>query len=339
MRKENVLILSDLLAWIDARGETLQSVPTTVQSLLRFNKTWQSLILDEPPDMNQVEESIFRGIAHVFRSVSIKEELEVIEIKKWLEVLVTSAMPKLESIAFSGSDVTVTESKAIFVLLGTISSLQALGISFGRSDDNLARSFADHVRNTSSLKAMVLSLQRREDDGTISSISETALESIGTALGESTSLKELYINQPPNEVALVLRSAEIIAQGASKSTSLMQIRIQQGNLSSVLVDYLCRALLQTEAVKSMELGFVTTEKGNAIVSFHRQLPFRRFLSQRVPAGLWPRILAKADMWNEQTSHSSLDALFFLVKEQHVELLRNARHVRKQRKRKLDTISD
>lgn len=53
-------------------------------------------------------------------------------------------------------------------------------------------------------------------------------------------------------------------------------------------------------------------------------PWKPFLLHDVSLGLWPRILAKMNSWDEKDSHSTLDALLFLVKEKCDMLLQNVR---------------
>lgn len=56
--------------------------------------------------------------------------------------------------------------------------------------------------------------------------------------------------------------------------------------------------------------------------------WKMLLPKNFPLALWPYFLAKTNTWNGYTSHTPLDALFFLTREQ----LQNVRR-RKIRKRK------
>lgn len=60
--------------------------------------------------------------------------------------------------------------------------------------------------------------------------------------------------------------------------------------------------------------------------------WKMLLPKNFPLALWPYFLAKTNTWNGYTSHTPLDALFFLTREQCDVLLQNVRR-RKIRKRK------
>lgn len=76
---------------------------------------------------------------------------------------------------------------------------------------------------------------------------------------------------------------------------------------------------------------------DAYLEVKRNTPWKSLVPQDVPLSLWPRILVKANTWRSQTSHSHLDALFFLMREKNDVLLQNVRK-RKIRKRKRFQIS-
>jgi len=338
------VVLSEFIAWVlrRSRDNSQGTLVETANSLIRSNGAWNFLILDRPL-RGQAEEAIFHVLVSspAFLNIGVREEMEASSITPLLQKIVSTPMPNFHSIAISGNSLSAVEGKEIFSILGKSDTLQALGMSFGRSDDDVAKVVGQYIRDSSSLKALALSLCRTTD-GSLTSITETAFQFIGDSLCESSSslVRELFITQSPNEVMIVLSAAETLAQSASKSKCLLRIRIRRDTMSSVFADYLNRALLRTEAVQNMELCFSMVDNGasETIFTLCRQCPFRLCLPQNIPLTLWPRILANANSWNQQTSHSSLDAIFFLVKEKNDELLQNAK-LRRIRKRKHFAISE
>lgn len=102
-------------------------------------------------------------------------------------------------------------------------------------------------------------------------------------------------------------------------------------------DQLHRVLSSTVAVKNFDLTFHVRSKTRSVsLILDRVSPWKEILPQDLPLALWPHVLAKANSWNQQTgfrySHSSLDALFFLIREKNDVLLQNV-HRRRIRKRK------
>lgn len=89
------------------------------------------------------------------------------------------------------------------------------------------------------------------------------------------------------------------------------------------MDRVCQALSCTNAVKNFDLCF-RKEGGGVMLQITRgTCPFKQVLSQNVPLGLWPRILAKANTWTLEDSHSPLDYVFLLAKEKNDVMFRAA----------------
>lgn len=103
------------------------------------------------------------------------------------------------------------------------------------------------------------------------------------------------------------------------------------------MDEVQHTLLQCSAVKSFDLLFHRYEddesEADASLRLARTTPWKNILAcSDVPLALWPYILESTKDCYENASHSSLDALFFLVREKSPVLLQNI-HRRRIRKRK------
>ena len=110
--------------------------------------------------------------------------------------------------------------------------------------------------------------------------------------------------------------------------------------SSLTVNDVCNALARTSAARSFDICFKTLQNvlytgPSRIVPF----PWKTLLGDdNIPLNYWPRILEKAGRWNETTSHTAKDVLFFLLKEKPDVLLQNVKLpklVSSRRKRKHD----
>lgn len=96
------------------------------------------------------------------------------------------------------------------------------------------------------------------------------------------------------------------------------------------MDQVCRALSGTDAVKKFELSFrrrtgTDLGEGGEDLVITRTTPWKRLLAfDDLPLKVWSLIPFETRAWNGQTSHSSLDALFLLMREKSAVLLQNVK---------------
>lgn len=328
-----IINLSTFISMVHDRLQGGNAVEETASALLAENQTWSNLKLDAPLNGDdEVEDRIFRVLTSSpeMTSLGIASSMEASSAEEFLRSAIP-AMPNLDYIIFGDNPMTASEAERIITILKMNTKVRTISISFGHTDDGLARVFSKYLRETSSTNTLNLSLSREGVDGPTSS-SEAALNSICNGISESSSLQMLGVVCLRVEDADMERNAMALAGAVASSSSLERIGIISRELSRTLAfaDHICSALLQTEPVQNFDLCF--RKCADSRIELSRTFCWKSLMPQNIPLGLWPRILAKANTWNQQTSHSSLDALYFLTKEKCDVLLQNVRR-RPIRKRK------
>lgn len=151
------------------------------------------------------------------------------------------------------------------------------------------------------------------------------------------------VGSPVEESALE-RVAGSLVNAIVDCKALSELLTQRvGTDETFPVDGIQQALLRTNAVRNFDMAFrrITEARhhGEAIrFELSRSNTWKVLLADdNVPLNFWPAVLAKADAWKHQTSHSHLDALFYLVREKNDVLLQNVRK-RRIRKRKRFQLS-
>lgn len=123
-----------------------------------------------------------------------------------------------------------------------------------------------------------------------------------------------------------------------------------GVVDGLTTDHISRLLSQSDAAANFDVCFRTVtlppDNDRESTSFYLLMgpsskfpfPWKGVLGDdTIPLTYWPYILEKASKWNKATSHSSLDAFYFLVKEKPDILLQNVkrRRIRKRKRFQLD----
>jgi hypothetical protein len=223
---------------------------------------------------------------------------------------------------------TKTQAERICCILCT-RSLDTVGFHVG--DAGIAKPLAKYLRESVTLQRLGLAWSKtNEEDEGEENISRSAMTTIFDAVGESRSLEFIQLLRPhvSGDAAFV---AKLLASAITKSPSLEEV--ESVGSDQEFLRMIQSALKYTEAVRDFDLCFSVCEEEQNVTTLklERNCRWKQVLSQNVRLALWPRILAKTKTWNT-TSHSSLDALFFLTKEKSDVLLQNV-HRRKIRKRK------
>jgi len=149
--------------------------------------------------------------------------------------------------------------------------------------------------------------------------SQATFESLCDAIKESSSLSLVCMVGPL--VADRVGATQTLAHAIAYASSLEKLRIlADGDSNDFLMDQICCELTRTQCVRNFDVCFHNwhIHAGCQELTFTRTSPWKPLLSQdSISLALWPRMLAKGNAWNQQTwnqqtSHGSLDALFFLT---------------------------
>lgn len=289
-----------------------------------------SVALDLDAPLNgQVEERIFHAIISNKQIITLYL-LPTTEIR-YVEELLRRAVPAMRNLQeiISLLELTEPEAARIMPILQSSTSLTSLGFCLGGTTDRVAAPLEKLIRESMSLERLGLQCLNAQQEDAPEPLSASAAASICNGIGTSTSLKLIRINfLPTNDDAVVKSFACAIANCVSLQIFEAKLNYQ-GFFHQVR-----KALLHVQAVKNFDLCFREGHDSEVVrLILNRDTPWKPLLAdESLPLNYWPRILEKANKWEEETSHAPLDALYLLVKEKNHVLLQNVRR-RKIRKRK------
>jgi hypothetical protein len=245
---------------------------------------------------------------------------------------VAPKMTIFKRLTFGGFDMSAPQAEEAFGVLLRSSSDLLIAVLLDDYNEDEVNALAHFIRESSSLVFLFLFF----GDGQSERLSETSFRSLCDAVSESSSLHALTLLTLPVHELIVDRASESLAQTFVNSKSVKIIRLNENKTGGLTTDRILHALLRTTAGKDFEVCFrkstAINSAGHVSLNKKRTNPFKHLLPQNIPLGLWPRVLAKADNWDKEDSHSSLDFLFFLMREKNDVLLQNVRR-RRIRKRK------
>jgi len=158
-------------------------------------------------------------------------------------------------------------------------------------------------------------------------LSETAFETLCNAMSKCSSLHTLGLEDCPVQEEHLEKAAKTLAIAIEQSTSWERLVLHPTNNCASFMGLVHHALLCTKSVKNFDLccqQFDDDEGVSTNLEMCRVIPWKRVLSQNIQLELWPWILAKTSNCYEDASHTSLDALFFLMREKNDVLLQNVR---------------
>ena len=144
--------------------------------------------------------------------------------------------------------------------------------------------------------------------------------SICNALCESRSLEAIKLHGPPVDDMTTEKAVEYLAKRLLWNHHQWNMFIfpPSGSSGRCTMDAVCHALSRTTAVKNSNVSFRRTETqgGSQDLTLVRDCWWKSVLPQSIPLNLWPVILAKANSWENETSHRPLDILYFLMREKN-----------------------
>lgn len=289
------------LSWFNNVLDRLRNdnVEVVVSSLLQ-HRNYDCVALNAPLTTER-EMSAFRVLvaSPTMRSILVLQKIEATVVEELLDIAIES-MSNISGIFFA-TDARIQSEE-----------------TFSGSDVEVAQVVAKYLRE---LPLTVFGLDW--------SVSKAAFGLLCNAMGESPAVREIFLN---GEATFERDTIETAARALVTSTSITNVTLCS---SPAFTDGIRKILMGSQAARNLELCY--QEEGEADtdrvkLTLCRGSQWRRVLSQTIPLSLWPHILAKANTWEQQTSHNSLDALFFLVREKSDVLLQNV-HRRRIRKRK------
>lgn len=317
--------LSELLNLVRQQLAMLpeQTLKETVSSVLAANEGWKNLLLDIPLVRDGFEDRVIDALASA-QQIGGLYSLEAFQGKD-MQYLLQRAHPHascLCHIAVIGTPLSTLEADSIFTLLQCSTRLQVLTIYLAQNySEGVLDALQGFLRNSASLRSLEVGWHS-------STIPEQRFKCVCEAVESSVSIKTLDIlgNRLSGSKSAE-ETASFLARTLANSTSLREFQLTRTQDTSFLpADTIEKALLKTPAVRNLDLLFRTKsgEQGKTRISLTRVWPWKRVLPLNIPLNLWPRILSNADQWNKQTSHTSFDALFYLLKEKNDVLLQNVR---------------
>lgn len=221
-------------------------------------------------------------------------------------------LPHLVILLAPGGVFSTPEAEMISSKLQGCTSLRSLAFSFvgdesTRSLPAVGRCVQDHSSLRQLSIKFELSLPASEED----------FKALCQGVAKSSSLKHLAITSlpPAEQTESIERAAEALAEAVAESRSLKLVAIHDNQLFQ---DRIRHAISRTNAAKNFDLTFHHEQHREnddmTVIKLHRTNPWKPLLPQNIPLALWSSILAKTNTWNEVTSHTSVDALFFLARE-------------------------
>lgn len=334
MESQDSIRIGKVIAMVrgDMQATNSDEVEASVARVLSQNPAWHVLAIRVPFPLgaDSLEEEIFDLIisSPQFHGLHFHPTLNA-DCAKALLRKVATLMPNFQRFSLA-VEMTESDAEMIMSILETVSSLKRLSIFVGWCSEQIARPLAKFLRKPScSVQHFALTWEG-DSSGTVS---EAFLQEICDGIEQSKSLQVALVNDIPTDDAAMVGAK--FAKAISNSASLFGLGTPPGVISTEFRN----ELAQTPRVKSFDVCFscITARFNIPVFKLGRDLPWKPLLSQDVPLSFWPRILAKANKWNEYDSHKSHDALFFLLKEKNDVLLQNVRN-RKIRKRKRHQMS-
>lgn len=230
---------------------------------------------------------------------------------------------------------TVNQAQEIFSTLCGTSCQLFLGITWLSRNNDVMDSFCRFVQHgASSIRGlMIYWLPNRQ--GHLSESSERQFSAFCNSLSQNRRLRYLVLQNIPVQEALLERAAQDLSNAITTSSSIKVVSIsdEQGDAQH-MVDKMQQSLLQSAPINSFDLFFqkrFDQKESTWELHFGKRSKFKQLLPKNVPLGLWPLILARANSYHHYDSHSSLDLLYYLIKEKHDVLLLNVRYCRSIRK--------
>jgi hypothetical protein len=314
------------------RGQNNGDVQDIVDNHIsqNYGRNWPvlSLTLDIPLPEDPLGESIFDALV-TCPKISQLTPADNVEAS-WLPLLFFRALVKLPRrrlINFRPFAMSAMEAEAIFEAIQ--SSNATVSVFFAvRYDEEVMASLSRFVK-----EARLKSIGFVDWNHPRTGLSQATFTSLCSAAGDSSSLKSLSFRG--SMLAGLENATKSLADLLSISTSLADFWIDEADVTGALsMGQLCRDLSCTEAVRNFDLCFRRIDLNDSFkqLRLDRTIPWKPLLSQQIRLDYWPSILAKANRWDRYDSHSSLDALYFLIKEKNPVLLQNVRR-RRIRKRK------
>jgi len=304
--------------------ESGASVQDSATSVLASNESWKRLGLDTALSENDFD--IFDVLVSCprFHTLVIYPTIEASTAASLLDRALPLMSNHLEGIALAGIQMTLEEAKDIFRKLQTVKSIDTILFFVIDYTDEVMEAFSQYIRDTPSLKMLSLcSLDGHE-------ISARAFQSICSAISVSESpLEMLTMNSSLVGDTHVQAITESLTKTIVDYPTILRLHINPSNTWNT--NTLCHSLSKTDAVMNFDLSF--RELHEHTLLFDRNPWWKRLLANdNIPLNLWPSILKKADTWKQDTSHSHLDILNYLIKEKSSVLLQNVKR-RRIRKRK------
>lgn len=312
-------------------GQRNVDVKETVDKhiLLNYGRNWPWLVLrlDSALPEDLLDESIFDALVTCPRitGLALTDNVEA----SWLPRSLSRALVKLphhQLITFRPFPMTASEAEAIFEAIQSSNTTVSVFFTV-RYDEEVMAALSRFVKEAR-LKSIAFVDWNHPQTG----LSQAIVASLFMAIRECSSLETL--DMPGLMLARLDNSTKTLAHWMSTSTSLKDFRIDEADATGASMGQLCRDLSCTEAVRNFDLCFRRIDVNDSYkrLRLDRTIPWKPLLSQQIRLDYWPSILAKANRWDRYTSHSSLDALYFLIKEKNPVLLQNVRR-RRIRKRK------
>jgi hypothetical protein len=335
------IIASRFVATIrDHANDNGSNVQEIVGAILGQHENLDTLCFDLP--LEEEDELGAKILSEVISSSKIKTLMILCKVEaRCVPSLLRLAIPKFAEKKFihlklGHFPMSVDEAEEIFHALRTITIPLHLVMRWHAYDTALT-SFARYLRNPGR-RLRKLSIGWR-----CSVMEDQSLElfsALCDAISDSPRLGSLVMCDVPLPDTLIEKATECLANAVACSTSVEYLLLDESG--RVSMDNVQRSLLQSNKIKNNDLFFKRTfrpgRRRKGAFKLVRTSPFKSLLSQNVPLNYWPRILTRADTWNEVDSHSSHDFLFFLIREKNDVLLQNGVHSRHIRKRKFSEFS-
>lgn len=303
------------------------SVEAVVDAILKErNLSINAISIGRPLTGDALDNEIFDA------AVSNKPDMEALEISDKgvfsdrMETLTRAIqkMKNLKFIAFKGlRRMSKEEAETMFTVLEKGVTIEKLCIVWrGRNTEDVVDVVARYIKTSPSLVSVKMDFSRMKI-GT--RLSGGMFSWICCSIRESTSLRRFCLVDTPVDVQDSDKAIKCLASTLIESSvSLLEIWKTPVSFTASLV---CRELLQSPQVRDSNLSFrKSSDPYNDVTEIRliRDCWWRSALPLDINPSLWPLILAKADSWHKESSHSSIDILHFLMKEKCDVLCQNAR---------------
>lgn len=312
--------------------------------LSNYSRTnyWLDLRFDAPLRQDELDEKIYDALllSERISQIFVPEHAEA----SWLPRLFARALQPGKLPNFSGLltfhqfPMTGNEAEALFAAISQ--SHRKLSLYFPiYYDQAVTNALANFIRTSSVVHGISLvDMNERENDW---GWDIDLFQQFCQIVSQSEHLKSLVLWGPirvvHNGSGACIPCAQSIATLFDDSSSLTHFQYHVFNRNGpVLLNSVREALGKKASVRNFDLTFrdyVSSNGDTAYLKINRNVKWKTLMNRDdIPLELWSLILQEANEWTEQTSHSSLDALYFLVREKNGILLQNVKK-RKRRKRR------